>query len=34
MPPTSTVQRYRLNIGKILRYRRTAKEELRERGGR
>lgn len=31
LPPSSTFQRYRLNLGKILRYRRKAREELRER---
>jgi hypothetical protein len=31
LPPGSTLQRYRLNFGKMLRYRKTAKAELRER---
>jgi hypothetical protein len=31
LPPTSTLQRYRLNFGRILRYRRKAREELRQR---
>ena len=31
LPPTSTLQRYRLNFGKMLRFRRTAKAELRKR---
>jgi hypothetical protein len=31
MPPASALQRYRLNFGKVLRYRRTAKAEMRER---
>jgi hypothetical protein len=33
LPPTSKFQQYRLNLGRIMRYRRRAKEELRERGG-
>jgi hypothetical protein len=33
LPPTSTLQRYRLNFRRILRYRSTAKAELRGRGG-
>ncbi len=32
LPPTSTFQKYRLNFTKILRFRRTAKAELRARG--
>ena len=32
MPPTPTLQRYRLAFGRLLRYRRRAKAELRERG--
>jgi pyridoxamine 5'-phosphate oxidase-like protein len=32
LPPTSTFQKYRLNFAKILRFRRTAKAELRARG--
>jgi Pyridoxamine 5'-phosphate oxidase len=31
LPPTSAIQRYRLNFGKVLRYRRNVKTELRER---
>jgi pyridoxamine 5'-phosphate oxidase-like protein len=33
LPPTSKLQQYRLNFGRIMRYRRRAREELRERGG-
>jgi hypothetical protein len=33
LPPTSTLQRYRLNLGKILRFRRTAKRERAARAG-
>ena len=32
LPPSSTIARYRLNAGRIIRYRRKAKQELRERG--
>ena len=30
-PPISTLGRYRLNVGKMLRFRRIAREELRSR---
>jgi hypothetical protein len=33
LPPTSRLQQYRLNFGRIMRYRRRAREELRERRG-
>jgi Pyridoxamine 5'-phosphate oxidase len=33
LPPGSTLQRFRLNVGKVLRYRKKAKAELRERRG-
>ena len=33
LPPTSKLHQYRLNFGRIMRYRRRAREELRERGG-
>jgi hypothetical protein len=32
LPPSSTFQKYRLNLGKMIRFRRTAKAELRDRG--
>jgi hypothetical protein len=32
LPPSSTLQRYRLNLGKMIRFRRTAKTVLRDRG--
>ena len=32
LPPGSALQKYRLNVGKILRYRKKAKAEMRERG--
>jgi hypothetical protein len=31
LPPSSTFQKYRLNLGKMIRFRRTAKAELRDR---
>jgi general stress protein 26 len=31
LPPSSTIAKYRLNLGKIVRFRRKAKQELRER---
>jgi hypothetical protein len=34
LPPTSGLQRFRLNLGKVLRYRRRARREMRERGQR
>jgi hypothetical protein len=33
LPPSSTIAKYRLNAGKMLRYRKKAKQELRARGG-
>ena len=33
LPPSSTFAKYRLNAGKMMRYRKKAKQELRERGG-
>jgi hypothetical protein len=33
LPPSSTIAKYRLNARKIIRYRKHAKRELRERGG-
>jgi hypothetical protein len=33
LPPSSTIAKYRLNAGKMLRYRKKAKQELRVRGG-
>ena len=32
LPPSSTIAKYRLNAGRIIRYRKKAKQELRERG--
>ncbi len=32
LPPSSTIAKYRLNAGKMMRYRKKAKQELRERG--
>ena len=32
LPPSSTIAKYRLNAGRMLRYRKKAKQELRERG--
>jgi hypothetical protein len=32
LPPSSTIAKYRLNAGKMMRYRKRAKQELRERG--
>jgi hypothetical protein len=34
LPPTSTIQRYRLNLKKIVRFRKTAKREFDKRSGR
>ena len=33
LPPSSTIAKYRINAGKMIRYRKKAKQELRERGG-